>query len=123
MTDRTRYIIIAILTAIALAALIFGVKSCSDRNTTKTQVRIEKGQAGAAINAGAEAGNTITAITGNDIATDRTVQGGINDIRNASPDDRGLAAQRAACRLRNRSGDQRCAALRTADPKHADAPR
>lgn len=123
MTDRTRKIIAIILGALVALALIFGPKACSDHTSTQTQIRVEKGQGTAAIDAGAEAGNTTSGVIGNDTATDKTVQGGLDDIRKASPDDRGIAAQRAACRLRNRASDQRCAALRTPDPKHADATR
>lgn len=116
MPERTIRIIVLALAAVALLALIFGVRSCQQRQTAGAQAKIEKGQANAGIAAGAEAGNTITAVLGNDAATDHTVQGGINEIRNAPPNDRGLAAQRAACRLHNRSTDERCARLLKADP-------
>ncbi len=113
--------IIAALVAIGLIVLLIAVgpSACTSFFTVKQEARTAKGQAEASIESGAEAMNTVSNVSTSDAETDATVKEGIDEIRNASEADRGLATQRAACRLRINRNDQRCAALRGADPGDA----
>lgn len=111
-------------TAIGIAGLLvvaFLLSQCTSLFTGAKEAKVAKGQAEASIQSGAEAMNTVSNVSAADAETDAIVQGGINEIRNAPEGQRGIAAQRAACRLHQYRDSERCAALRNADP--ADAAR
>lgn len=104
-----------VILGVIVALVVFGPSACTSLFSAKQEARTAKGQGKAAIEAGAEATNTVATIIEEDAATDKAVKEGYDDIRNASEDQRGTAAERAACRLRAYRDSERCAALRNAD--------
>lgn len=98
---------------VALVILVLLLTQCGGGDkATEAKLATEQGEA--AIDAGAVATNTIGGVIANDSATATTVEEGITDVRKAPEADRGLAAQRAACRLRAYRDSERCASLRKA---------
>ena len=67
--NRTRLILALVAAALVVAALLFGPTMVRSYFTTKTELRVEKGQAQAGIDAGAEAGNAITSVITNEQAS------------------------------------------------------
>jgi hypothetical protein len=116
---------IAAIAAILLvvAFLLWGPAACRSYFTQKRTAEVAQGQAGAAINSGAEATSTLGNIMENGQATDAAVKEGNNAIHNASEADRGRVATDAACRLRAYRDLKRCAALRGSDPAADARPR
>jgi hypothetical protein len=87
--------------------------------SAKQEARTAKGQAGAAIEAGAEATNIIGNVMAADAAVDSNVKGGRDAILARPAGHSNDAAVRAACRLRSHFDSERCAALRRADTERA----
>lgn len=112
---RFRLIAGAVGLLLIVLAILFVTGTLSSLFTSKMETRVAKGQAGASIESGAEATNTLGNVMERDAETDAAVKEGIDEIRNASEADRGLATQRAACRLRQYVNSERCARLRAAD--------
>jgi ABC-type Na+ efflux pump permease subunit len=113
----SRTIIAAIVAAVLLLVIILaGPAACNKIRGQKKQIEVSKGQAGAAIDSGAEAMNTVSAVDQADKATDQAVKEATDEIRKAKPGYSNAAALRAACRLRQYRDSERCAALRGSDP-------
>ena len=113
MTRKAIMILIAI--GALVAAIIIIPPLVSKWMSAADSARISKGQGEPAIDAGAEATNTVGAIAEKDSETDKAVAGGIDEIRNASEAGRGDATLRASCRMRSYYNSERCTALRKAD--------
>lgn len=113
MTHR----IIAALVGLALIAglLLWGPAACRSYFTAKQEARVAKGQAGAAIDSGAEAMNTVSNVAASDAASDQAKKDGLDAIRSAPEGQRGDATVRQSCKLRQYANSERCAALRKAD--------
>jgi hypothetical protein len=101
---------------LVVAVLLWGPAACRSYFTQKKQAEVARGQAGAAIASGAEAVNTLGNVMESSRETDAAVNEGSNEIHNATEADRGLAAERAACRLRAYRDLERCARLLGTDP-------
>lgn len=90
-----------VLMALAVVAFLFwGPAMCRSNKTAKKQAEVSAGQAGASINSGAEATNTLGNVMSNDAATDSLVGMGQTEIAAASQGSKGKAARKAACRLK-----------------------
>jgi hypothetical protein len=85
---------------VLLAIIGFGVSQCSSKKTATKEAEVSEGQAGAAIDAGAEAVNTAAGIVASDQATDAQVAAAQAEIAAAAKGQKGAAAKRAACRFR-----------------------
>lgn len=109
-------ILIAIVAGLVLVLAIFGPAACTSLFTAKQEARVAKGQAGAAVESGAEAMNTVSNVAASDRAADQVGKDGLDAIRKAPEGERGDAALAASCGLRLNKHKQRCAALRKADP-------
>jgi uncharacterized protein (UPF0333 family) len=114
--SRARIILAIALAALVVLVLLAGPTMCSTIFSQKKQIALSKGQAGAAIDAGAEAMNTVSAVDRADQATERTVKEATDEIRKAPAGNSNDAAIRAACRLRQYQHHERCAALRGSGP-------
>jgi hypothetical protein len=113
----SRTIIAAIVAGVLLLVIILaGPAACNKIRGQKKQIEVSKGQAGAAIDSGAEAMNTVSAVDRADKETDQAVKEATDEIRKAKPGYSNDAALRAACRLRQYRDSERCAALRGSDP-------
>jgi hypothetical protein len=87
--------------AVLLVGLIaFGLNQCQGRKTADKQAEVSKGQAGASIDSGSEAMNTVSNVAEADARTDELVGMGQTEIAAASQGTKGKAAKRAACRLK-----------------------
>ena len=104
-----------ILVAAAVVALVFGGPALvTSLFSAKKEARIAKGQSKAAIDSGAEAGNTVSNVIAADAAIANTVQEGTHEIEQAEAGNSNAAAERAACGMRSYRDSKRCAALREA---------
>lgn len=114
----------AILAAIALAVLVlvWGPAACTSFFTAKKEAEVQRGQAGAATQSGAEAMNTVSAVETNAQATREAVKEGTDAIHAAPSGDSNDAADRAMCGLRSYRNHKRCAGLRGADPAKPAGP-
>src|SRR5690242_12826810 len=107
-----RLIAIGAAVLLVVVILIWGPAMCRSLFTAKQDARNARGQAGAAIQSGSEATNTLGNVIELDAYIDAQVQGGIDAIRKAPEGQRGAAAQRVACGMRSYQHDERCAGLR-----------
>jgi hypothetical protein len=101
---------------VAIVFLVAGPSACTSFFSAKKEARVAKGQAGASIDAGAEAINTVSAVEDQRLQTEATVKEAIDEIRSAPKGNSNDAALRAACRMRQYRDLERCARLRAADP-------
>ena len=113
---RARILLALVIGVIAIITIGSGISACQKILSQKTQIAVSKGQAGAAIDAGAEAMNTVSAVDRADQVTEQTVKEATDEIRKAPAGNSNDAAIRAACRLRQYQHHERCAALRGSDP-------
>ena len=121
LTARLVMIGVAILAVLALLSI--GPAACTSLFTALLAERTAKGQAEAAIEAGAEAMNTVSNLMAADEAIEATVKEGRDEIL-AQPAGRSNdAAVRAACSMRSHVDSERCAALRGAGPGQPAAAR
>jgi hypothetical protein len=102
-----------------LVAILFLPQCVSSLLSSKQEARTAKGQAGASIESGAEATNTMGNVMAADAAVDQQVKGARDEIRSQPAGHSNDAAVRAACRLRSHVNSERCAALRRADSGRA----
>lgn len=93
---------------LVVAALLWGPALWRSMHTAKKQAEISKGQEGAAVNAGAEAMNTVSNVTGNAAATDATVAQGQGEVRAAPDGQKGAATVNAACRFKANRDKPQC---------------
>lgn len=97
--------------AVVLLAAVLAVRSCQ---STKTEARLNKGQAGAAIESGKDAANTIGNRMSSDADTDATTRENADAIRNAQGADAPVtpavndAALRSLCKRAAYRGDPKC---------------
>lgn len=90
-----------VLGGLFLLALVgFALSQCSSRKTAEKQAEVAEGQAGASIDAGAEAVNVAAEIVASDEATDAQVAAAQAEIKAAAKGQKGKAAKRAACRFK-----------------------
>lgn len=80
--------------------ILLTLNQCQGRKTAEKREEVSKGQAGAAIDSGSEAMNTVSNVAANDMATDATVAQGQAEIAAAAKGQKGAAARKAACRLK-----------------------
>lgn len=90
--------------------IVFGLNQCQANKRLKTENRVAEGQAGAAIDSGAEAMNTVSNVTAADAETDAIVGMGQAEIAAASQGSKGKAARKAACRLKAYRDTPQCQA-------------
>lgn len=95
-----RAIAAAIMAVVFVAVLAFAVTQCGSKKTAQKQNEVAEGQAGAAIDSGSEAMNTVSNVAASDAATDATVAAGQAEVAAAAKGQKGKAAQRAACRFK-----------------------
>jgi hypothetical protein len=119
-TLYVRLIGAAALVLLVILGLTLGPAACTSLLSAKKEARVAKGQAGASIEAGAEATNTVTNLISADAAVDRQTKEGTDEIDKATAGDSNDAADRAACGMRAYRDHQRCAALRGAGAPAAD---
>lgn len=87
--------------ALLLVVLVLGYLSqCSSSKTARTQNRVSKGEATAAIASGAVAIDTASKVIASDDATDAQVAAAQVEIAAAAEGQKGKAAKRAACRFK-----------------------
>lgn len=85
---------------IALVVLAMWIPSCLQKQrAAKKQAEVSQGQAGAAIDAGAESSNTLGNVADNAAATDAAVGAGQGEVRAAPEGKKGAATVSAACRF------------------------
>ncbi len=108
--SRVTVMVIGVILIIAVIA--FGTSQCAKKRAAEKQAEVSKGQAGASIDAGAEATNTLGNIIDKGRETDATVKEGQDAIRKAPESERGVRTVDAACRLRAYVNTERCARLR-----------
>jgi type II secretory pathway component PulM len=95
-----RVITMAVAAFLLVAIAGMALSQCSSKKTAKKEAEVAEGQAGAAIDAGAEAVNTAAGIVASDQATDAQVAAAQAEIAAAAKGQKGAAAKRAACRFR-----------------------
>lgn len=78
---RTVGLIVAAL--VAIAVISFGVSQCSKRRSEAAQGRVERSQAGAASNSGADAIGTVSAAGTRETASEDLTRSNEREIRNA----------------------------------------
>lgn len=94
-------LIAMIVGGILIVGLVLLVLSqCQSKKTAQKQNEVAEGQAGAAIDSGSEAMNTVSNVAISDSETDATVAAGQAEIAKAAKGQKGAAAKRAACRLK-----------------------
>ena len=98
IATRTIAMVIGALVLVIAAGLF--LRSCQSGKTAKKQAEVAEGQAGAAIDSGAEAVNTAANIVASDAATDEQVAAAHAEIKAAAKGQKGVAAKRAACRFK-----------------------
>jgi len=94
------------LIIVALLALV--MNQCSLKKTAGKRAEVAEGQAGAAIDSGAEAMNTVSNVAAFDKATDALVGMGQAEIAAASQGQKGRAAKKAACRMKAYKDTPQC---------------
>lgn len=113
---KRNLILAAVIAALVLLIALWGPAACTSLFTAKKEAKLQKANAEASIDAGAEAMNTVSAVERDRIATEKTVKEATDEIRSAPAGNSNAAAERAACRLRQYRDSERCARLRQADP-------
>lgn len=111
-----RAIALGIFGLFMVLLILFGVSQCTKRQSAETQGKVDRGQAGASIDSGAEASNTLGNIMESGAQTDAAVKEGQDAIRAAPESERGARTVDAACKLRAYRDSERCARLRAANP-------
>ena len=107
-TIATRTVAMAIGILALVVAILFFLNQCQSNKRLKTENRVAEGQAGAAVDSGAEAMNTVSNVAVRDAETDAIVSSGQAEIRAAVKGQKGAAAKRAACRLRAYKDTPQC---------------
>ncbi len=98
VSARTIAALVAIIAVVLF--LLWAPAAWRSGKTAKKQAEVSQGQAGASIDAGAEAANTMGNIIALGSETDDAVATGQGEVRAAPEADRGRATVAAACRLR-----------------------
>lgn len=83
-----------------LGLIGFGLNQCQKRKAADKQAEVSEGAAGASIDSGAEAINTVSNVAADDAETDALVAAGQAEIAKAAKGQKGAAAKRAACALK-----------------------
>ena len=96
--------------ALVIVALL-GLNQWQRLHTSKAETRLATGQAGAALQSGADAVETIGNAHAAETQTHAIVKDGQDAINAAPAGDSNDAANRAACRLRSYRDQPRCIAL------------
>lgn len=109
----------AIAAGLVILLVLFAFHMWKKAHTAAAEERLQRGQAEAAISAGAEAMNTVSNVAASAKADDQIHEEGINAIRNAPEGKSGDAALDASCRLRINQHKQRCAGLPATGPGDA----
>lgn len=100
--------------AVAIGALILVIaaglflRSCQSAKTAKKEAEVAQGQAGAAVDSGAEAMNTVSNVAAADAETDLLVSMGQAEIAAASHGTKGKKAKQVACRLKTYRDTPQC---------------
>jgi hypothetical protein len=122
MFELRRTLIPALLVGVlATVLLLWGPAACRSYFTSKTEVRVTKGQAEAGLEAGEIAVDTVGKNKADSDAVDQAVKEAMDELENAPDGNSNDAALRAACKLRSYQRDQRCAELRKADSAKLEA--
>lgn len=109
IAGRTLALIAGILLIVGLA--VFGLSQCQARKTAGKKAEVAEGQAGAAIDSGAEAMNTVGNVAATDTQTDALVAAGQAEIAAAAKGQKGAAAKRAACKMRAYRDTPQCSSI------------
>lgn len=112
-----------VIIGLIILVIVNGVTACQKMLVSKKQAEVSQGQAGASIDSGAEAMNTVAAVDQRDKAIDQSTKEATDEIRKAPPGNSNDAALRAACRMRSYEHNERCAALRKAGAPHPTSAR
>jgi hypothetical protein len=96
---------------IALVLALITMRSCSASQTARTETRLAAGQAGAAIESGTDAVQTIGNAQTNETEIHAIVKDSTDAIQAAPAGNSNDAADRAACRLRSYRNTGKCVAL------------
>ncbi len=97
-----------------IALLVVGVlflRSCQQERSANARAKLATGQAGAALESGSDAVQTIGNTMANETDIHATVKDGTDAINAAPAGNSNDAADRAACRLRSYRHSARCVAL------------
>lgn len=110
MTRAVTRILICVGLVFLLLAFLW-LRSCDQARTAKTQADLAKGQAGAALQSGHDAVETLGNAGARENQIHATVKDGTDAIREAPAGNSNDAADRAACGLRSYRRQPRCIAL------------
>lgn len=109
--EKTAARIVAGLALAALFAIILTLYSCGQMQTAKTRTKLAEGQAGAAVESGRDAVQTVGNSQGRETQIQETVKDGTDAINKAPAGNSNAAADRAACGMRAYRRQPRCVAL------------
>lgn len=98
--SAARLIINALLILVLVGVPVLYLTQCQSTKTEAKKADVAEGQAGAAVDSGAEAMNTVSNVAASDAATDALVGMGQAEIAAATQGSKGKAAKKAACRLK-----------------------
>lgn len=110
MSRALTRILICVGIAFLLLAFLW-LRSCEQARSAKTQADLAKGQAGAAVQSGHDAVETLGNAAAREAEIRDTVKDGTDAIEKAPAGDSNDAADRAACQLRSYRHQPRCIAL------------
>jgi hypothetical protein len=105
----TRILIVAGIVCLLLAFL--WLRSCDQARSAKTQANLSKNQAGAAIESGHDAVETLGNAGAREAEIHTTAKDGTDAIEKAPAGDSNAAAERAACGMRSYRHLPKCIAL------------
>jgi hypothetical protein len=109
--QRPFMLLLVVLAAVAIVGTLVALRSCQSAQTARTESKLAKGQAGAALQSGSDAVETIGNASAREAEIHTTVQEVQNAINTAPAGDSNDAAVRAACRLRSYRHQPKCVAL------------
>lgn len=108
---RANILPVLLIAAALVIVVLLGFNQWQRLHTSKTETRLATGQAGAALQSGADAVETIGNAHAAEIQTHAIVKDGQDAINAAPAGDSNDAADRAACRMRSYRNQPRCIAL------------
>ena len=107
-TWLTRPVMYAIGVLLIILLVLGYLSQCSSTKTAKTQNRVSKGEATAAINSGVVALETASKVIASDDATDAQVAAAQAAIAAAAEGQKGKAAKREACKFATYKDTPQC---------------
>lgn len=98
--------VVAGIVIVVLALLL--LSQCNRTKTANKQAEVSQGQGQASVDAGQEALNTVSNVTGNAAATDATVAQGQREVSSAPEAEKGRVTVSAACRFKANKNKPEC---------------